>query len=101
MTPVRVLGRVLNGAQSRPSGSTIIQLSDGGVQSRTASNGANRQIPKKNKEKKRQSMVDRRLLPPTHYESHSANSSLTEDMDTDFPALPDTQQQKGGASNST
>ena len=89
------------GAQSRPSGSTIIQLSGGGVQSRTASNGANRQIPKKNKEKKRQSMVDRRLLPPTHYENVSANSSLTEDMDTDFPALPDTQQQKGGASNST
>ena len=89
------------GAQSRPSGSTIIQLSGGGVQSRTASNGGNRQIPKKNKDKKRQSMADRRLLPPTHYESLSANSSLTEDMDTDFPALPDTQQQKGGASNST
>ena len=46
-------------------------------------------------------MVDRRLLPPTHYENVSANISLTEDMDTDFPALPDTQQQKGGASNST
>ena len=81
--------------------SNIIKLSGGGVQSRTASNGANRQIPKKNGEKKRQSMVDRRLLPPTHYENVSANSSLTEDMDTDFPALPDTQQQKGGASNST
>ena len=78
------------GVQSRPSGSNIIQLSGGGVQSRTASNGGNRQIPKKNKEKKRQSMADRRLLPPTHYESLSANSSLTEDMDTDFPALPDT-----------
>ena len=46
-------------------------------------------------------MADRRLLPPTHYESLSANSSLTEDMDTDFPDLPDTQQQKVGASNST
>ena len=75
------------GAQSRPSGSTIIQLSGGGVQSRTASNGGNRQIPKKNKDKKRQSMADRRLLPPAHYENLSANSSLTEDMDTDFPAL--------------
>ena len=57
-------------------------------------------IPKKNKEKKRQSMADRRLLPPAHYENLSANSSLTEDMDIDFPALADTPQQKGGTNSS-